>query len=159
MRLLTIGGYGYDEKGFLKALVAAEVDTFIDIRQRRGLRGSRYAFLNSSKLQAALDLAGIRYVYCRELAPTRAIRELQKQCDADEGMSKRTRQILAPDFTRAYTTEILDAFPVSLFESVVRESKVAVLFCVEESPEACHRSLAAAFLAPVLRATIEHLRP
>ncbi len=48
MRIVTIGGYGFTEDAFINALKGAGVDAFVDIRQRRGMRGSKYAFLNSA---------------------------------------------------------------------------------------------------------------
>ena len=47
IKIVTIGVYGFDESGFFDALCQAEVDTFCDIRSRRGLRGATYAFANS----------------------------------------------------------------------------------------------------------------
>ncbi|GHT08753.1 hypothetical protein AGMMS49525_17880 [Bacteroidia bacterium] len=58
MRLYTIGVYGSTEKEFFNKLVENRIDTFCDIRQRRGVRGSEYAFVNNNYLQrklAALD--------------------------------------------------------------------------------------------------------
>ena len=55
-RVLTIGAYGFEPEEFFRALEAAGVDVFLDIRQRRGLRGSRYAFANVSRLRAELEL-------------------------------------------------------------------------------------------------------
>ena len=40
LELLTIGVYGFDPGGFFGALSAAGVDTFCDVRSRRGVRGS-----------------------------------------------------------------------------------------------------------------------
>ena len=159
MRLVTIGGYGFDERGFIEALRAADVDVFVDIRQRRGLRGRRYAFLNSSRLQAWLAEAGIRYFHLRELAPTQAVRDVQKAGDADAGVEKRTRTRLSPDFADAYRSEVLSGFDISLFRSAVGDARVVALFCVEGHPEACHRSIAADFIAPEVGAQVEHIRP
>lgn len=58
MILSTIGGYGFTEKSFIGRLREANVDTLVDVRRRRGMRGAKYAFLNSSYLQAALADAG-----------------------------------------------------------------------------------------------------
>jgi uncharacterized protein (DUF488 family) len=160
VRIVTIGGYGFDEPRFLTALRDADVDTFIDIRQRRGMRGKQYAFLNSTRLQATLADAGIRYTHIRDLAPTDAVRAVQKQHDADARTGKRARASLSPEFVQAYRAEVLEPFNHSLFHDAVSDTdEVVALFCVEGSPEACHRSLAAESLAGQTGAHVEHIRP
>ena len=54
MKFVTIGVYGSDEATFFEALQRAGVDTFCDIRWRRGVRGAKYAFANSARLQKRL---------------------------------------------------------------------------------------------------------
>lgn len=160
MRLMTIGGYGFNQRTFIEALRAAHVDTFVDIRQRRGLRGSRYAFLNSTALQTLLAANSIRYLHLRELAPTQAVRDVQKQHDANVGIDKRARTCLSPQFAAAYRTEVLDHFPLAHFRAAVGDNaRAVVLFCVEGPAEACHRSLAAAHLAPHFGCEVEDLHP
>ena len=44
IKLFTIGVYGFSETEFFDALEEAGIDTFIDIRYRRGVRGSLYAY-------------------------------------------------------------------------------------------------------------------
>src|SRR5437868_14235983 len=90
-KIVTIGVYGFDQDSFFQALVTAGVDTFCDIRFRRGMRGSTYAFVNSSRLQRRLGELGIRYVHIKDLAPNQAIREMQKQEDKKLREAKRTR--------------------------------------------------------------------
>ena len=142
MSLVTIGGYGFDERRFITALRVAEVDTFVDVRRRRGLRGRRYAFLNGKRLQIALAETGIHYVHCLDLAPTQAIRDIQKKRDTETQTEKRTRTHLSPEFVAAYKSEVLDGFDFAAFWSAIgSDSKVVALFCVEGQPEACHRSL------------------
>ena len=58
MRVFTIGGYGFDESSFLNELAHNDVDLFLDVRQRAGMRGSKYAFLNKSRLQESLTRLG-----------------------------------------------------------------------------------------------------
>ena len=55
----TIGVYGFDQAAFLNALSRARVSMLLDVRQRRGVRGTEYAWANSARLQAALADAGI----------------------------------------------------------------------------------------------------
>jgi uncharacterized protein (DUF488 family) len=158
-RLLTIGGYGFTPTSFIAALKTAGVDTFVDIRQRRGMRGHQYAFLNKARLQASLESGGIRYVYVPELAPTSEIRDQQKARDAQMGVSKRARKELAPEFIRAFQDAVLRNYTKEQFLRAIRDSRTCVLFCVEGAPEACHRSLVAAHLSEILAVSVEHLRP
>lgn len=160
MKLVSIGGYGFEEAGFLGALRHASVDTFVDVRQRRGMRGSRYAFLNSSRLQNALAAAGIRYVHLRELAPTEAVRKVQQCRDAASGIGKRLRTRLSPEFVSAYKTQVLNGFDVVRFRQAIGDgARIVAVFCVETEPEACHRSLIVERLASDIGAHVEHIRP
>jgi uncharacterized protein (DUF488 family) len=96
MPIWTIGVYGFDREAFLAALAAAGVDVLVDVRQRRGVRGSEYSWANSRRLQAALAEAGIGYRHMKELAPTTEMRQLQYREDARRGEGKRSRTVLAP---------------------------------------------------------------
>jgi uncharacterized protein (DUF488 family) len=151
----TIGVYGFSAHTFLDALREADVPLLLDVRQRRGVRGSEYAWANSKRLQAALADAGIAYEHHRELAPTTELRHLQYAEDARQGVGKRSRSELAPEYVERYTREILD--PVDLAE--VAERLPAALMCVERDPEACHRSLVAARLRSEYGADVVDLRP
>lgn len=158
-RILTIGVYGFDAAGFLARLRAAEVHQLIDVRQRRGVRGPQYAWANSQRLQAALALAKIAYVHRRELAPTTALRQLQYAEDERQGVGKRSRRELASDYTRRYTTEILDDVDLTPLIASLPSDGAAALFCVERDPEACHRSLVAQRLSERHHVIVEHLLP
>ena len=70
----------------------------LDVRQRRGVRGSEYAWANAQRLQAALAEAGVGYSHLKELAPTTELRELQYREDARLGEGKRSRTVLAPEY-------------------------------------------------------------
>ena len=158
--VLTVGAYGHDEESFFRALMRAGVDTFCDIRQRRGVRGSRYAFVNSKRLQQRLAELGIRYVHLRSLAPTQEARRAQREADKAEGVAKRQRESLHPAFVAAYRKECLEKVTgAGVLASVPADAKRVALFCVEELPAACHRSLAAEWLGSCTKAPIEHLIP
>ena len=86
MKIVTIGVYDSTEASFFAALKEADVDTFCDIRWRRGVRGSDYAYVNSTRLQRRLRELGIRYLHFRELAPQPALRERQAQEDKAQGI-------------------------------------------------------------------------
>lgn len=159
-KLITIGGYGYTETSFLEALKKANVGAFVDIRQRRGMRGLKYAFLNSERLQASMRRAGIRYLHVKELAPTSSIRGVQKDADKEASVSKQARARLSDEFAEAYRREILATFDSTRFDALVgTETEVVALFCVESRPEACHRSLAAEKIANDRGVVLEHVAP
>ena len=88
---VTIGAHGWDAERFFDALLAAGVDTFCDLRARRGVRGREYAFANSQRLQARLAELGIRYVHRLDLAPSAATRSQQHAADEATHTAKRSR--------------------------------------------------------------------
>ena len=153
--LVTIGVYDWTLEEFLGALRRADVRQLLDLRQRRGVRGSQYAWANSKRLQAALAEAGIEYEHLPWLAPTTELRHLQYAEDARRGVGKRSRVELAPEYVRRYTAEVLDGADLA----PLVERAPFVLLCVERDPEACHRSLVAARIASQFGLAVEHLRP
>jgi uncharacterized protein (DUF488 family) len=155
----TVGVYGFTGETFLAALRDAGVGLVVDVRQRRGVRGSEYAWANSARLQRALADAGIAYRHHRELAPTTELRQLQYREDARRGVGKRSRRELAPGYVRRYTEEILDRADLGAVAAELPDDAVAALLCVERDPEACHRSLIAARLAAEYGVAVQHLRP
>jgi uncharacterized protein (DUF488 family) len=160
VKVVTIGVYGYTEEAFFQALEDAGVDTFCDIRMRRGLRGATYAFANSKRLQGRLADMGIRYFHLKELAPTKAIREVQYGADEAGKVAKRQRTTLSPAFVGAYKAGILEQFdPRSLLKELGPDAQVVALFCVERDPQACHRSLVAEKLEQKLGLEVEHIKP
>jgi uncharacterized protein (DUF488 family) len=155
----TIGVYGFTVGAFLDALRAADVGLLLDVRQRRGVRGSEYAWANSKRLQTALAEAGIEYEHHPELAPTTELRHLQYAEDARQGVGKRSRAELAPEYVERYTREILDQVDLDALARRLPVEGSAALMCVERDPEACHRSLIAARLAAEHGVAVSHLRP
>lgn len=156
--LRTIGVYGFDRESFLATLRGAGVELLLDVRQRRGVRGSEYAWANAQRLQAALAEAGIDYTHLKELAPTTAMREAQYREDEKHGVGKRNRTALAPVYVELYTAEVLDQVDL---DPLVRwiGRKQAALMCVERDAGACHRSLIAARLRDEFGFEIKHLHP
>lgn len=78
IKIFTIGVYNSTEESYFNKLRDNNIDLFCDIRQRRGVRGSQYKYVNSNYLQAKLQGLGINYKYIKELAPTNEIRQMQK---------------------------------------------------------------------------------
>src|SRR5947209_15960735 len=112
-RIVTIGVYEWDADRFVEALDAANVSKLLDVRQRRGVRGSQYAWANAQRLQRLLADAGIGYEHHPELAPTTELRHLQYVEDDRQGVGKRSRELLAPEYIRRYTDEVLDLVPLT----------------------------------------------
>ncbi|MCP4359512.1 MAG: DUF488 domain-containing protein [Chloroflexi bacterium] len=160
IKFVTIGVYGATEEMFFQVLQKADIDTFCDIRQRRGVRGAKYAFVNSKRLQAKLAELGICYLHRKDLAPTTAVRQRQKEADKANKTAKRQRTTLGQIFIAAYDEEILANFePQSLLDDLKSDAQTVALFCVEREPAACHRSLVANKLRKELGVTIEHIVP
>ena len=158
--IVTVGVYGFDERSFFGALVDANVDVFCDIRQRRGMRGSTYAFVNSKRLQERLADLEIQYYHFKSLAPTDEVRQRQKNEDERRGVNKRDRTKLGAAFIKAYEEICLDTFTAQgFFKEFDHETKTIALFCVEREPEACHRSLVTDRLTDEVGIKVRHLRP
>ena len=105
--IATIGVYDWTLEAWLDALRAADVRLVVDVRQRRGVRGSEYAWANAQRLEAALAAAGIAYEHRKELAPTTELRQLQYREDDRVGVGKRSRVDLAPEYVERYDRDIL----------------------------------------------------
>jgi uncharacterized protein (DUF488 family) len=157
--IATIGVYCFDADSFIATLHRAEVTLLVDVRQRRGVRGPRFAWANSQRLQASLADAGIAYSHHRELAPTTELRHLQYREDDRQGVGKRSRERLAPEYVERYTTEILDRLPIQPLVDELETTSRGALFCVECEAAACHRSLVAQRLAEGFGFGVVHLIP
>jgi len=158
-RVATIGVYGFSAETFLEALLLADVRQLLDVRQRRGVRGTEYAWANAGRLTSALDDAGIEYRHHLELAPTTEMRQLQYAADAKQGIGKRNREALAPEYVERYTADVLDLADLADLVADLPADGRAALMCVERDAGACHRSLIAARLADRHGVEITHLRP
>ncbi len=159
MEFFTIGVYNSTEKEFFEKLIKNNIDTFCDIRQRRGVRGAKYSFVNSNRLQQRLGELEINYGYIPKLAPTSEIRDLQKSIDLEKRELKRERNELGKVFIIEYKNKILKNFD---FESFLEQldhvgASRIVLFCVEEIPEACHRSIVTDKLEEKFNYKVTHL--
>lgn len=143
MEFYTIGVYNSTENDFYNKLIDNKIDTFIDVRQRRGVRGSKYSFVNSTKLQEKLSLLNIKYIHQLDLAPSNEVRDLQKKADSKKNELKQSREELDDTFKEAYKNLILKKFDFLHFINNLKlqNSSKIIFFCVEESSKACHRSL------------------
>ncbi|ONI87063.1 hypothetical protein ALI144C_09815 [Actinosynnema sp. ALI-1.44] len=158
-RIATIGVYGCTAGTFVDALTGAGVGLLLDLRQRRGVRGPEYSWANSARLQRMLAAADIGYRHVKELAPTTELRLLQYHEDDRQGVGKRNRVALAPEYVKGYTREVLDPFDLGALVAGLPSDSVTVLLCVERDPEACHRSLVAARVRSAHGLPVTDLRP
>lgn len=158
-RIATIGVYEFDADRFIQTLDDANVTQVIDIRQRRGVRGPQYAWANAQRLQARLAEERIGYEYHPELAPDTELRHLQYRADDREGVGKRSRIELDPEYIRQYTEEILDLVPLEPLMRRLPVHGIGALLCVEASAQACHRSLVAQRLAERFGVEVINLEP
>ena len=107
------------------------------------MRGAQYAFANSERLQNKLAELSITYLHEMGLAPTTEIIKLQDKFDKEHKIKRRKREELTDAFKTAYKTRILSKFDTRQFIKGLEKSstKKLAFFCVENSPNACHRSL------------------
>lgn len=145
MDIYTIGVYGKTEEDFFNKITSAGVTYFVDVRLRRGMRGTQYKFVNSLYLQKKLDSLGVKYSHYKDLAPTKEIRSIQATADKQSGDSKRARDRLSLEFCNKYNNEILKNYD---FSQLTRRlpSETICFFCVERDCLACHRSLISEYL-------------
>jgi uncharacterized protein (DUF488 family) len=156
-RIATIGVYGFDGPGFIEALDDAGITLVVDVRQRRGVRGTQYAWANAQRLQRRLADNHIAYIHHEELAPSTDLRKLQYAADARTGAGKRSRDALAPEYVEGYTREVLDRESLmALIEDFPVHGRGALL-CVEAAASACHRSLISQRLGERHGYDVEHL--
>ncbi len=146
-RIATIGVYDWDAPSYIAALDGAGVTKVFDIRQRRGVRGPVYPWANAQRLQRLLADAHIGYEHHPELAPDTELRHLQYREDERQGVGKRSRERLSPEYARVFTQEILDLVPLEPFVRRLPVHGIGALMCVEATAQACHRSLVAGRLA------------
>ena len=159
MTFYTMGVYGLAEEEFFEKLQKNKIDTFVDIRRRRAVRGSQYAFANSKRLQNRLSALGIHYIHVLELSPTNEIRKMQYAEDEKSGASQRSRESLSKVFISAYERQILKKYSLKDLMNTLEklDSKRALLFCVEKNPNACHRSIVAGKLQQAYNVNVINL--
>jgi uncharacterized protein (DUF488 family) len=141
--VVTIGVYGLDAETFFQRLEQSDIDLFLDLRRRRGVRGSEYTFANAQRLIAKLERRGIAHRHILDLAPSNATRTVQYEVDAAKHIARRARTTLNAGCRADYTTSVLDVFDWNALLDDLNAYRNPVLFCVERLPEACHRHLVA----------------
>ncbi len=158
INIFTCGVYGSSEKEFFNKLLENKIDTFCDIRRRRAVRGSEYTFVNSEKLQMKLKKIGISYFHFLEFSPSLELMNIQKEMDIKSKINRRKRESLSEEFIKRFNEEKLKNFDSDKFINTLgKNAKNILFFCVEKNPEACHRSIVADKLSHSLKAVVVHL--
>ena len=141
--IITCGVYGFTAETFETAIVDANVDVFVDIRRRRGVRGTRYSFANSQRLQDMLEQNDITYVHRIDLAPSDSLVKREGEIDKSQNIARHERARLSDEFIATYSNDVLDDFDAALFVESLGDVHRVLLLCVEHTPAACHRGLVA----------------
>lgn len=157
--IITCGVYGFTEDTFEKAVVNAKPDVFVDTRVRRAVRGSQYKFANSQRLQKSLSKNNITYIHSKELAPSQAAVKREGEIDKKKGIARHDREELSDEFVEDYRRKVLDDFDAREFIESLGEVERVLIFCVETTPEACHRGLLADAIVDQLHWKREDLLP
>ena len=155
--IATVGVYDSSLDDFLGKLRRNDIGLLVDVRQRRGVRGPRYAWANSQRLQASLRAAHIEYRHRLDLAPTTELRHLQYREDDRLGVGERSRLELAEGYRRGYLREVLNRVDLGALLKSLPDPGVTAFLCVERDAKACHRSLIAARLHSEFELPVEDL--
>lgn len=139
----TVGYEGTTLETFIALLQQHRVETLLDVR---AVPLSRKRGFSRRGLAAALQAAGIDYVYLPRLGCPKPIRDAYYR---SRDWAQYTRDFLAWVMPQ-------DA---ALDEAAARaETSRCALMCFEANPLRCHRSLVAAVLATRGETLVEHLR-
>lgn len=147
LRLYTIGVYGFDARSFFETLENAGVDLLVDVRRRRAVRGSRYAFANAKRLIERLEELGIAYRHELALAPDNETREIVYAADRAAGRKASERTELPQRYRAQFARRVLKRFDFAKLLERIEPYARPCLLCVEGNANACHRSMVAARLA------------
>ncbi len=124
--IVSIGYEGRDVQALISQLKSLTVGVLVDVRLNPV---SRKKGMSKSRLSAALDAAGIRYVHHRELGNPKDNRDGYRA--GDRAAYLRFEQILeapAAEGALAHVTELLDG-------------ECVALLCFERDHAQCHRAL------------------
>lgn len=142
--VITCGVYGFTAETFAKAVRADRPDLFVDIRRRRGVRGSQYTFANNLRLQAMLEHYDIPYIHRDDLAAPAATILREVNVDKARGIARHERDSLSAEFVADYDREVLKDFDAQAFINSLGDAVTRpLLFCVERTAAGCHRGLVA----------------
>lgn len=144
--LYTMGIYNYSEDEFYSTILDYSISLIIDVRQRRGCRGRKYAYSNKTRLINGLKERGVSYLYIEGLAPTSDIRKIQKEYDKQHKQLKSQRNSLVAEFSDMYNEQVLEGYKFEEILDVIKDNRNKAIICVEKNFQGCHRSLIASYL-------------
>jgi uncharacterized protein (DUF488 family) len=125
----TIGYEGTTIERFLATLLAARVDTLVDVRE---LPLSRKKGFSKNSLEELIGEAGISYIHMRDLGDPRKGRDAAKSGDF-----RKFRQIYLSHFHSKRAQKAFEAL-VSL-----GSTNTLCMMCFERDPRTCHRHIIA----------------
>lgn len=141
--IITCGVYGFTAETFEAAVVGSKPDVFVDTRRRRAVRGSRYSFANSQRLQEMLENHDITYIHRIDLAPSQSVIKREGEMDLSRKVARHDRDRLSDEFIEAYHSEVLNDLDARAFVESLGNPERVLILCVEQTPDACHRGLLA----------------
>lgn len=143
MQIHTIGFSKKSLKDFIHRLKANKIKKIIDVRLNN--TSQLAGFAKKEDLQYILELVGIRYEHCPELAPTEEILKNYKH-----------KKISWVDYEKLFKEILQKRQPSSI---IIQSPEGNICFlCSEDKPYNCHRKLVAEyFQCKVDNITIKHL--
>jgi uncharacterized protein (DUF488 family) len=142
--IATIGYEGSDLESFIEALLVAEIEVLIDVRE---VALSRKKGFSKNGLRSALERNGISYLHLRGLGDPKEGRLAARSGDYD-GFRRIFHQHLRTDEARS---------DLEKAKTLVKSAKIC-LMCFESDPLNCHRRIVAEKLAITTNAKIEAMR-
>lgn len=142
-KLTTIGYEGANPEDFLATLLAAGVETVLDIRD---VPISRRKGFSKGVLSQSLQTVGIKYVHLKGLGDPKEGREAARQGNYVE-------------FVRIFEAHMKTATARSDLEraAAIASSSPVCLLCYERDPIQCHRKLVATELSAIVGVDILHI--
>lgn len=144
MSILTIGYEGAQIDAFISTLLAAGVETVVDIR---AVAVSRRKGFSKTALTEHVRKAGMNYIHFRDLGDPKPGREA-----ARAGYYSEFRKIYASHLETDAAQLQLDQLA-----QLVRHERIALL-CYESDATHCHRTMVAESLVKNQKSKIVHLR-
>jgi len=143
MKLFTIGYEGASQAQVIERLMAAGVETLVDVR---AVAASRRAGFSKTILSESLKAEGVDYVHLRGLGTPKAGREA-----ARKGRVGEMRAIFAD-----HLAEPQAQLEYERLKALAGEKRVALL-CFEADHAGCHRAVLAEKLADEVGVTVVDL--
>ena len=142
MILYTIGFTQKTAKRFFESLIENGVQMLSDVRLNN--RSQLAGFAKGEDLSYFLSrLAGIDYVPCPDLAPTKELLS-----------GYRKKEITWPEYTEIYRRLMVERGTYRTFTERFAQYDKVCLLCSEATPECCHRRLAAEMISEASQGSV-----